>query len=375
MQEYFAGETQRNSAMFTKNVAKQPSSYERFKVYLGLQTSVQALPTVFTKAFDAYRGQGVIDFVAAYNAGYKLVVLKASEALSIDPMFDTNWRKATDAGLLVMSYHFFRSNVDGKSQADFHMHTTQSFADAIDYKHAVALDIETADGVTSISLRQTRAKGFWDEIALNQKLPGVYTSKNYWQTLMGNMVLPLNVWGWLAAWTNLVPALPIGWKEAQTRLWQYGVYNNYPWCEPVPGVTTDVDVNRWFGDIQSLYTFLEYQTTPSTSHSHLDYETQIAELNAKYTALNTRVTALEAARVYYLVTEDLANTYRVKDTNVALKPIMVPANDDPNKVQYHKGDRVQIIPVRVDADGSVNYWKIVGKELYLREQDGYVELY
>jgi len=335
---------------------------------------VQALPTVYTKVFDIYRGQGDVDFVAAKNGGYQMVIIKATEALGTDIKFSTNWKKALDAGLLVGVYHFFRSNIDGKAQAEHHLNVIQPLLASIDYKLYSALDIETVDN-TTISVRQSRANSFWNTTK-GQTIPGCYTSANYWQSLMGNMKLPDWVYGWLAAWNSgTSPKLPVGWTEAQTKFWQYGVYNNHSWTEPVPGVTTDVDVDRWFGTLESLNTFLAKEILPPVPPNPPELEVEVNLLKAEVANLKNRVTALEQARVYFKITADLANTYRVKNLNAALKPIMVPANDLPVKVQYKKDDRVQIIPLVVDADSSTDYWKIVGKELYLREQDGYVELY
>ena len=362
MSEFIGGESARDPKFF--EVEKKPSFLER----LFGRDILKVVSTNYVKVFDMYRGQGNVDFKAAKDGGYEMVIIKATEALGTDTMFSTNWQKALDAGLLVGVYHFFRSNVDGKAQAEHHLNVIQPLLAAVNYKIYSALDIESVDN-TTVTVRQSRANNYWNTIK-NHTLPGCYSSAYYWQSLMGNMSLPTWVYGWVAAWNaSTYPALPKGWTDIQTKYWQYGVYDNHYWAEPVPGVTTDVDVDRWFGTLESLNTFLAKETVPPpSSHTHPELELEIANLKA-------RVTALEQAQVYFKVEEELANTYRVKSLNVAFKPIMVPANDLPVKVQYSKGNRVQIIPLKVDADGSVNYWKIVGKELYLREQDGYVELY
>lgn len=366
MSSIFGGEVSRNPKFF-----ETKETLRTFGARLGV---IQALPTTYVKVFDMYRGQGVVDFKAAKTGGYEMVILKATEGLATDSMFSTNWQKALDADMLVGVYHFFRSNMDGKAQADYHLNVVRPLLDVIDYKLFSSLDIETTDGI-NISTRQSRANTYWNTTK-PYVLPGCYTSATYWQSLMGNMTLPSWVYGWLAAWNSgSNPKLPVGWTEAQTKYWQYGVYDNYPWAEPVPGVNTDVDVDRWFGTLESLNIFLAKETIPPISHDHPELESRINSLSNEVNTLKARVTALEQARVYFLVEEDLANTYRVKELNTAKKPVMVPANDLVPKVQYSKGSRVQIIPMKVDADGTVNYWKIVGKELYLREQDGYVELY
>jgi len=368
MSEFTGGEASRNKYFFEYNVGKKSN------ILRGLVA--QVLPATYTKTFDISRWQGIIDFTAAYVAGYRLVIIKATEALAKDPMYDTYWKQAHDAGFDIMTYHFNRSNIDGKAQADYHLEVTKELRNTITYKHASALDIETNDS-TTIAVRQTRVKAFLNEVALEGVLPGVYSSRNYWQTLMNNMILPSNVWGYVAAWTPLAsPIIPTGWTELQTKVWQYGVYDLHDWAESVPGVSPlrDVDVDRWFGNEASLNSFLKKSIEP-ISHSHLEYEKRLTALEDNQKKFNERITALEQARVYFLVEEDIANTYRVKSKNIAGYPIMVPANDLPDKIQYSKGSKVQVIPLIVNADGSVNYWKIVGKELYLRNPDGYIELY
>jgi len=252
------GEESRNAAMF-----EQPAPKQSWWSKLTSKIAPQALPKTYVKVFDAYRGQGVIDFVKAKAAGYEMVILKASEGLYEDTMFQTNWQKALDAGMLVGAYHFYRSNMTGTDQAQFHITVTTKLRESIGYRLSSALDLETADGKEN-AVRKTQIPVYWNIID-DYMLPGVYSSRNYWQVLMDNVALPPNIWGWVAAWTSATaPLLPIGWTEAQTKFWQYGVYDQHSWALPVPGVTTHVDVNRWFGTLDELKAFLKVPITPPT---------------------------------------------------------------------------------------------------------------
>jgi GH25 family lysozyme M1 (1,4-beta-N-acetylmuramidase) len=254
------GEESRNAAMF-----EQPSPKQSWWSKLTSKIAPQALPTTYVKVFDAYRGQGDIDFAKAKAAGYEMVILKASEGLYEDTMFQTNWQKALDVGMLVGAYHFYRSNMTGTDQAQFHITVTTKLRDAINYRLASALDLETADGKEN-AVRKTQIPVYWN-IIKDYALPGIYSSRNYWQTLMDNMTLPSNIWAWVAAWTSATaPLLPIGWTEAQTKFWQYGVYDQHSWALPVPGVVppTHVDVDRWFGTLDQLKSFLTVPIPPPT---------------------------------------------------------------------------------------------------------------
>jgi len=252
------GEASRNVVMF-----EQPAPKQAWWEVLKSKLVPQALPKIYIKVFDMYRGQGDVDFAKAKAAGYKMVILKASEGLYEDTMFATNWQKALDAGMLIGVYHFYRSNMTGTDQAQFHVNVTSKLRFAINYKLASALDLETADGKDN-AVRKTQLPIYWN-ILDDYMLPGIYSSRNYWQTLMDNTVLPSNIWAWVAAWTSTAsPILPIGWTEAQTKFWQYGVYDIHSWALPVSGVlsTKNVDVDRWFGTLDDLKRFLAVPTPP-----------------------------------------------------------------------------------------------------------------
>ena len=60
-----------------------------------------------------------IDWPKVRATGQRFVFAKATEGDSYaDPTFDDNWRGAKTAGLLRGAYHFFRSNLDPKKQAN-----------------------------------------------------------------------------------------------------------------------------------------------------------------------------------------------------------------------------------------------------------------
>lgn len=70
------------------------------------------------RGIDVSKHNGVIDYNKVADAGYSFVFVKATEgATFVDSNFYTNCRKASDAGLIVGAYHFFRSNREGDVQA------------------------------------------------------------------------------------------------------------------------------------------------------------------------------------------------------------------------------------------------------------------
>lgn len=235
-------------------LSPRPSPLSRLAAFAAAAPIIPYAAPEYILAFDVSRWQLDVDFKAAYAGGYRLVVIKATDGAAIDPYYVRNWQMALDAGLRVMVYHFFRSNVDGVKQADYHLEIIRPLMETT--KTASWADLETADGVTN-TIRKPRFWVYMGEIVKTLIPTGVYSSNNYWQSLMDNATLPLKYWFWIAHWTTaLNPTIPKGVTNAQTPLWQDAVYPTYSWGRPVPGVKTAVDNNRWRGSLQSLDQFL-----------------------------------------------------------------------------------------------------------------------
>lgn len=198
-----------------------------------------------------------VDFKAIKAAGFAFVILKATESTNYtDPTFAPRWRAALDAGLIVGAYHFFRSNADGRLQADYHLDAIRPLLEASGGKVIPpANDVETADGAT-IAARKARICDWHNLIrgALNMT-PLVYSSQYLWSLLTGNMAL--DCVGWSAHWTSADSYLwPVGWPISGRRFVQVGVYPQHAWAPPVPGVTGEVDVNRYLGTLDELRAFV-----------------------------------------------------------------------------------------------------------------------
>lgn len=75
--------------------------------------------------FDAAHLAGPINFTRTKAAGASFCILKASQGETFtDPMFHTNWRGATKAGLKVGAYHFFDPSTDPAAQFEHFLHVT-----------------------------------------------------------------------------------------------------------------------------------------------------------------------------------------------------------------------------------------------------------
>jgi len=207
---------------------------------------------------DISHHQGDVDFFALKNSGVEFVILKATEGDSwVDDRFAEYWRKALDAGLLVMTYHFFRSNFGGSVQAKHHNTIIQEFLSASRYETPVIwFDVETEDGATK-SQRQNRLLAAHQTAEALGYQSGHYSSPYLWDKLIGDVPWAYNYYGWIAHWTSASsPSLPLGWTKEKTKVWQYGIYPRYSWTNPVEGVSGEVDVDWFYGTREDLEQWL-----------------------------------------------------------------------------------------------------------------------
>jgi GH25 family lysozyme M1 (1,4-beta-N-acetylmuramidase) len=223
-------------------------------------TSVLATP-VRIRGVDLSHWNGKVDFEKVKNSGIDFVILKATEAdYFLDPTFDYNWRASLDNELVVMPYHFFRSNIKGNPQVEwfFRPENGGTFVEEVEGKTLLWWDVETSDGV-SVTARQNRLLGACTLTVGKGLQTGYYSSPYKWQTLVGNPIWSNDFWQWVAHWANVdYPALPTGWTKEKTIVWQNGIYPNYPWVEPVAGVPSSVDHNYFFGSLQELRDLLGF---------------------------------------------------------------------------------------------------------------------
>lgn len=181
---------------------------------------------------DVSAHNGDIDFAKVKNDGVSFVLVKATEGQNFrDSRFEENFRNASDNGLFVGAYHFFRFDVDGVEQA-------RNFMSVLKNKHLafpVVLDVEEHGNpfipVRSIVIR--RLQDMIDELTINEYPIMIYTNKNgYDKFIAGNFDdYPL----WICSFTEPV-------KDIDWTLWQYS-----HWGE-VDGISGDVDMNLFYGN-------------------------------------------------------------------------------------------------------------------------------
>ena len=195
-----------------------------------------------------------IDWPKVRATGQRYVFAKATEGdFYADPTFDDNWRGAKTAGLLRGAYHFFRSNVDGKKQANKFIDYVKSMND--NGELPPVLDLETSDGQNNEKII-SRAKTWLDmvEAALGKK-PMIYSGQFFLQDHFSEAGGGPPLWTkdyplWLAQYPNqytpgMQPFLPRGWFK--WTFWQYSEKGR------INGIHASVDLNVFNGTLEELY--------------------------------------------------------------------------------------------------------------------------
>lgn len=204
--------------------------------------------------FDLSHFNGKVDLAAAYAAGQRGVIHKATEGSGyIDPMYADTRAQAVAAGLLWGAYHFGVGG-DAQAQAKHFLATAKPDTDTL-----LVLDLESNPDGASMTLAD--AQGFVSAVQQATGVwPGLYGG-SYVRELLGDGNDPVlgQCWFWLAEY-GPKPRVPPTWKD--WTLWQYtdGSANS---PHSISGVG-DCDRNRFNGDEQQLSAFWNARGAGST---------------------------------------------------------------------------------------------------------------
>ena len=196
--------------------------------------------------FDISHFNGRVDFAAAYGAGQRGVIHKATEGTGyVDPMFHSNRGAATAAGLLFGAYHFGTGD-DPNAQAEHFLGTTGTDGGIL-----LMLDWEPNAQGACMTLAQARAFVSHVQQATG-RWPGLYSGSTAREALGGNTDPVLgNCWLWLAEYGDQ-PEVPPAWKG--WTLWQYTDGSHGPEPHSLDGVG-NCDRDRFAGDAAALAAF------------------------------------------------------------------------------------------------------------------------
>jgi len=188
---------------------------------------------------DVSKWQGSIDWKAVKESGVEFAIIKATEGITyIDPAFIANWDEAKTAGLLVSAYHMLWPQLSAAKQAE-HLLNTMGEREA---DFPLVLDVElkgTGDNIGAVVEEVLLALE-----AKDGRKPIIYTAQSFWGANVGWAPgwhkYPL----WVADYDVAVPAMPLGWEVYD--FWQYSNRGS------VPGISGNVDLNVFAGELQDL---------------------------------------------------------------------------------------------------------------------------
>lgn len=180
---------------------------------------------------DVSAHNGEVDFDRVKAAGVDFVYIKASEGATWrDACFETNYRRAVDAGLAVGIYHFFRFDVEGWRQSVNVMR-------AINGRHLdlpVAIDIEEWGNPGGVPTQRvvTEARSMIELLRRQGREVIIYTNKNgYYRFVRDNFD---DVALWVCGFTN-----PPMRDRARWTMWQHSHLGR------IDGVRGRVDLNTY----------------------------------------------------------------------------------------------------------------------------------
>ncbi len=202
-------------------------------------------PTV--KGIDVSVYQGTINWASVKGAGVQYAFIRVSDGTgSIDSKFDSNWSGSRAAGVLHGAYQFFRPGQDPIAQADLLLSKIGSHLEADDLPPVI--DVEAADGLSAAQVAAKVDQWIKHVQAAIGRPPIVYTGYYFWRDSVGGAdesASPL----WHAQYTSATcPNIADAWPN--WAFWQYSSTGS------VAGISGNVDMDRWNGDMASLTAFL-----------------------------------------------------------------------------------------------------------------------
>ncbi|MFI9026907.1 lysozyme [Streptomyces sp. NPDC053560] len=191
-------------------------------------------PLAGVAGMDVSSHQGNVDWAAAWRAGARFAVVKATEGTSYrNPKYGQQYGGSYNVGMVRGAYHFaIPSSSSGAAQANYFVNNGGGWK-ADGRTLPPALDIEY-NPYGSICYGLSRAAmGAWIKDfsrtvhARTGRHPMIYTSTNWWKQCVGdNASFGMNHPLWIARYSSSPGPLPAGWS-AHT-IWQYADSGRFP---------------------------------------------------------------------------------------------------------------------------------------------------
>lgn len=210
------------------------------------------------------------NMAALYDGGVPMAWFRVSMGIAgVDQEGLDQAQAFLEAGGLPLTYHLFL-DFDGVAQADHYLSVVSPLLIAMDGKGLVALDQETP--MTNNSNRRPRSEAFCNRIRAQTALKTALYTSNYYSNLWGlkgAWIKPAFDFTWQAQWSSGEPTPIEGWysyadpEQKKRCIRQSGVYPTHAWEDPVPGITSPIDVDWYYGTLQDMRGILGMDPAPT----------------------------------------------------------------------------------------------------------------
>jgi lysozyme len=199
-------------------------------------------PGETTFGIDVSYYQGDIDWPAVAAAGVKFAIVRVSHSLQFfDPEFEANLAGSRAAGIHTGVYQYFEPDEDPVAQADLLL---DSMGPLMPGDLPPMIDVESTGGLGGSAI--TEAIHAWiDRVeSVTGVKPLIYSGYYFWNDNVGSS--DFGEYPLMLPWYGMEcpGGVPVGWD-----MWTVHQYCD---CGSVGGISGDVDVNRFNGDIAAL---------------------------------------------------------------------------------------------------------------------------
>ena len=210
----------------------------------------------YVHGIDVSHHQGNINWSEVYGAGYRFAFVKASEGVGWeDSNFVTNMENGRNAGLLMGAYHFARPDLgnDAIDEALYFVSVARDYLKGGYLRPALDLEVGSSLGKEALSNWVHE----WMETLKNETgiEPIIYVNSNYANNYLDTSVAKYDLW--IAHWTYDPTISP------NTGIWDSWDFLQYSNNGSVSGISGDVDLDLFNGDMSRLYdTFVIPENQP-----------------------------------------------------------------------------------------------------------------
>lgn len=262
------------------------------------------------RGLDVSKWQGEINWEEVATAGLvDFVFVRTGDGVSRDSRFEENVMGAEDNGLVVGSYHYFRADRDGKTQAAL---VSEMITDILGgYAHALPPVLDLEEGGRK-NLRggvfESTEKDMPIDLVVEESLeyletlertlgvrPMVYTGQAFhWWLSQGRPDLAVHFEKyplWIPSYGKPHPKLPVD-QNGQGFPWKEWTFWQYTASGEVPGIQGPCDLNYFRGSHSDLDTFAKESWNAKCRPAKDEYEEHLRRVEEVSSALKERRASL-----------------------------------------------------------------------------------